>query len=103
MTTAEPQPEPLRFSGSMRAGAFTAQLFVGLAVTPQTLTLSALGRSYALQRQHLVGIEETSILGIFKRGLRFRHSQLDLPSALIFYPRLNRDFLRHSLQQLGWS
>jgi hypothetical protein len=87
----------------MRAGSFTAQLFVELSVTPTTLTLSASGRSFRLDRSHFQGLEETSILGIFKRGIRFRHSQPDLPDAIIFYPSINRDVFRQKLHEIGWS
>ena len=96
-------PEPLVLKGSMRAGAFTAQLFVELTVTPASLALSAPGRSFRLEREHFEGLEATAILGIFKRGIRFRHSQPGLPAALIFYPSLNRDLVRQKLRELGWQ
>ncbi len=87
----------------MRVGFFTAQLFVTLTVTPTALTLSAMGRSFRLDREHLEGLEETSILGIFKRGVRFRHSQPGLPNTVIFYPSMNREVVRQKLHDLGWS
>ncbi len=87
----------------MRAGSFTGQLFVELAVTPTTLALSASGRSFRVDRDNLQGLEETSILGIFKRGIRFRHCQPDLPDTIIFYPSINRVVFRQKLQELGWS
>ena len=103
MANSEIQPEPLRFRGSIRAGSFTAQLFVELTVTPTTLTLSASGRSFRLDRKYLQGLEETSILGIFKRGIRFRHCQPDLPNTIIFYPSINRDVFRQKLHEIGWT
>ncbi len=103
MLNPEPPVVPLTFRGSMRAGAFTAQLFVELAVTPQMLTLSAMGRSFRIERPHLLAIEETSILGILKRGIRFRHNQPDLPSTIIFYPSHSREFVRQRIHELGWS
>ncbi len=102
MVNLETYPEPLTFCGSMRAGFFTAQLFVKLTVTPTTLTLSAMGRSFRLDREHFESIEETSILGIFKRGIRFRHSQPGLPSTIIFYPSLDRNVVRQQIQEIGW-
>lgn len=87
----------------MRAGSFTAQLFVELTVTPKALTLSAMGRSYQIEREFFEGLEETSILGIFKRGIRFRHCQPSLPGTIIFYPSLNRDVFRQKIHELGWS
>jgi hypothetical protein len=103
MSKLQTAPEPLSFGGSMRAGLFTAQLFVKLTVTPTALTLSAMGRSFRLDREHFAALEETSILGIFKRGIRFRHSQPDLPDPLIFYPSLNRKVFRQQIVELGWS
>lgn len=87
----------------MQAGNFTAQLFVTLTVTPEALTLSTMGRSFHLEREHLVGLEQTSILGIFRRGICFRHSQPDLPSTIIFCPSVNRDVFQEKLRSLGWS
>ena len=87
----------------MRAGSFTGQLFVELAVTPTTLALSASGRSFRVDRDNLQGLEETSILGISKRGIRFRQCQPDLPDTIIFYPSINRVVFRQKLQELGWS
>ncbi len=103
MPNLETHPEPLTFRGSMQAGFFTAQLFVKLTVTPTALTLSAMGRSFHLDREHFESIEETSILGIFKRGIRFRHSQPNLPDTIIFYPSLNREVVRQKIHELGWS
>ncbi|WP_417747273.1 hypothetical protein [Rosistilla oblonga] len=103
MTNLEPSPEALKFRGSMRAGSFTAQLFVELAVEPSSLTLSASMRSFRIDRENFEGLEETSILGIFKRGIRFRHSQPGLTNPIIFYPSMNRDAFRQHLQSIGWS
>lgn len=87
----------------MRAGSFTAQLGVKLTVTPAALTLSAPGRSFRLDREHLQGLEDVSLLRIFKRGIRFRHTQPDLPDVIIFIPRMNREAFRQKLRDLGWS
>lgn len=87
----------------MRAGSFTAQLFVELTVTPTVLTLSASGKSFRIDREHLHGLEETSLLRFFKRGIRFRHGQPNLPDPIIFYPSLQRDEFRRKLGELGWS
>ncbi len=103
MANSEAHSEPLKFGGSMRAGFFNAQLFVELSVTPSTLTLSAGGKSFRIDRDHFQGIEETSILEIFKRGIRFRHSQPALPDPIIFYPSIGREVLRHKLHELAWS
>lgn len=103
MANSEAPPEPLKFGGSMRAGFFTAQLIVELSVSPTTLTLSASGRSFRIDREHFQGIEETSILGIFKRGIRFRHSQPTLADPIIFYPSIGKAVLRQKLHELGWS
>lgn len=103
MANSDPPPVVLRYRGSMRAGAFTAQLLVELAATPTTLTLSAMGKSFQINRPQFQGLEETSILGIFKRGIRFRHHQADLPEPLIFYPSINRAVFCQQLKELGWS
>lgn len=103
MANSQAHPEALKFGGSMRAGFFTAQLFVELSVTPTALTLSASGKSFRIDRDHFQGIEETSILGIFKRGIRFRHEQPALPDPIIFYPSIDREALRHKLRELAWS
>lgn len=99
----QPTPEPLVLKGSMKAGSFTAQLFVEMKVAPTSLTLSAPNRSFCLERDHLEGLELTSLLGIFKRGIRFRHRQPDLPVVLVFYPSLPRDQVLQKLEELGWS
>lgn len=103
MANPETDPQPQTFTGSMRAGSFTAQLGVKLTVTPSELTLQAIGRSFRLDREHLASLEDTSVLGIFKRGIRFRHSQPGLPAAIIFYPSIGRDRFRQQLHRLGWS
>ena len=103
MTNFDTDSEASTFSGSMRAGSFTAQLFVKLTVTPAALTLRALGRSFHLDREHFKGLEDTSIHGIFKRGIALRHSQPDLPEVIIFWPSINREAFRQKLHELGWS
>ena len=103
MLNPEAHTESLSFRGSMRAGSFTAQLFVELTVTPTTLTISAMGRSFQIEREYFEGLDETSILGFFKRGIRFRHCQPSLPSTIIFYPSLSREVFRQRIHELGWS
>jgi hypothetical protein len=103
IANVESHPESITFSGSMRAGAFTAQLGVKLAATPTALTLSTMGRSFRLDREHFASLEDTSILGIFKRGIRFRHAQPGLPNVLIFFPSINREVFRQKLHEFGWS
>lgn len=87
----------------MKAGSFTAQLGVRLTVTAGAITLSASTRSYQLERENFTHLEETSLLKIFKRGIRFCHRQQDLPGDLVFYPSGNREELIEKLQGLGWS
>ncbi len=103
MQNSEAHAEPLMFRGSVRAGSFTAQLFVELAVTPTTLEISAMGRSFRIERRYFEGLEETSILGVFKRGIRFRHCQPSQPSNIVFYPSINREVFRQTIHELGWS
>ncbi|MGB7343459.1 MAG: hypothetical protein WBD20_04560, partial [Pirellulaceae bacterium] len=75
MSNSQAEPEAITFSGSMRADAFTAQLFVSLIASSTAITIKTMGRSYRIEREWLRGLEETSILGIFKRGIRFHHNQ----------------------------
>ncbi|QDU95956.1 hypothetical protein [Lignipirellula cremea] len=103
MTNSETEPELLTFGGSLRVGFFTAQLGVELAVNRATLILSASGRSFRIDRDNFQGLEETSILGIFKRGIRFRHCQPNLTNPIIFYPAIGREALREQIQQIGWT
>lgn len=94
--------DSIRFRGSMKAGFFTAQLGVSLTATGETLTLSAVGRTYQIEREHFRGLEDTSLLGIFKRGVRFRHQQQSLPANIVFYPEIGQKRLRDELAILGW-
>ncbi len=102
MLNPEAHSEPLTFRGSMRAGSFTAQLFVELTVTPTTLTISAMGCSFQIEREYFEGLDETSILRLFKRGIRFRHCQPSLQSIIV-YPSLSREVFRQRIHELGWS
>lgn len=86
----------------MRAGSFNAQLGVELHITQRTLTMRAMGRSIRLEREHLQQIRETSILGIFKRGISFRHNQADLPNPIVFFPAIGRSLFRRTIEELGW-
>ena len=95
--------ESKSFRGSMKAGFFTAQLGVELTVTGRTLTLSAVGRTFQIDREHFQGLENTSILGLFKRGIRIRHEQHGLPNNIVFYPRIGQAALRQELASIGWS
>jgi len=102
MQNSESPAEPLSFRGSVRAGSFTAQLFVELTVTPTMLEISAMGRSFRIERTNFEGLEETSILGLFKRGLRFRHCQPNQPETIVFYPSLiGTPFARQSMNLDG--
>ena len=82
---------------------FTAQLGVRLIVTPTTLKLTASGREFVLQREYFQGLEEVSLLGLFKRGLHLRHHQPNLADPLVFYPAGGRDQLRQQLDTFGWT
>lgn len=87
----------------MKAGLFTAQLGVSLDVSAHLLVLKAAGRSYQIHREQFDGCEGTSILGIFKRGVRLRHSDPHLPSVIVFYPSIGQQNLLGELFRLGWS
>lgn len=87
----------------MRVGFFTAQMFVKLNVTSASLTLTAPGRSFQIDRENFLRLEETSILGIFKRGVRFQRRQPNLPATVIFYPSIHRAVFLQNLNMLGWS
>lgn len=97
------QPQAVTFRGAMRAGMYTAQLGVSLTVSPGELILQSMGRSYRVEREQLVQITETSLLGIFKRGLQIAHRQAGAPSTLVFYPADNRQYVRQKLAELGWT
>ncbi len=103
MQDTESHSEPVMFRGSVRAGSYTAQLFVELSVTPTTLAIKTMDRSFQIERKHFLGLEETSILGIFKRGIRFHHSQPNQPNTIIFYSSINREVFRQRIHELGWS
>ncbi|QDT12354.1 hypothetical protein K239x_43640 [Planctomycetes bacterium K23_9] len=87
----------------MRVGWYTAQLFVKLTVTKTVLTISSGGRSYRIGRENFKGYQDTSVLGIFKRGIRFHHSQPNLANPVVFYPSVGRESLKQDLIKLGWS
>ncbi len=103
MIKSETKIEPQKFRGAMRAGSFSAQLFVELSVTPEVLKLGAMGRAFKIERSNLRCTKATSILGIFKRGIRFVHNQPDVPDPIIFYPSGNLDDFRRRIHDLGWS
>ena len=87
----------------MKAGFFTAQLGVTLTATAATIKITAGHRVFKIDRQHFVRLDDTSILGLFKRGIRFQHTQRGLASNVVFYPRIGQESLRRELGELGWS
>ena len=91
------------YSGSIKAGWFTAQLGSGLSVSPDELVLKAAMREFVLKRERFLAAERTSILGLFKRGVRFVHDQPDLPSPLVFYPSIGTGTLLEALAEHGWT
>lgn len=91
------------FAGSMKAGAYTAQLGVSLVVAPDSLTVKSSGRSYRIERAYLRGFVDTSIFGLFKKGIQIVHQQPGLPSSIVFYPAMSRELLRQQLFELGWK
>lgn len=95
--------DPQTFSGSTKVGMFTAQLLVKLSIDSDRAVLRASGRSFIIDRSNLLGIEETSILRIFKRGIKFVHCQPDLPATFIFYPSMGLVRFRSELRALGWE
>ena len=91
------------YPGSIKAGWFTAQLGSGLSVSSEALILKAAIRAFVLKRKYFLAAERTSILGLFKRGVRFVHDQPDLPSPLVFYPSIGTDALLEALAEHGWT
>ncbi len=96
-------PIEVTFKGSMKAGAFTAQLGVSLNISQTSVTMKAVGREYCIERENLQGLVETSMLGIFKRGIRFVHRQPGLPNDIVFYPSVSREQVRQAMSRLGWQ
>ena len=82
---------------------YTAQLGVALNVSRSSLELTAPGRSFRIDRENLRGMADTSVLGIFKRGIHFIHQQPGLPNTIVFYPAADRDHVRRALADLGWG
>lgn len=97
------EPNLASFRGSMKAGMFTAQIGVALDVSPASIVLRAPGRSYRIDRENLAGLADTSLFGLFKRGIRFVHRQPGLPSDIVFYPSIGREALRKVMADLGWD
>ena len=56
-----------------------------------------------IHRERFEALEDTSILGLFKRGVGFQHQQLDLPRVTVFYSRVGHEWLRVELATMGWS
>lgn len=96
------QPESTVFRGSLRADWFTAQLGVTLTISENALLLRAPGREIRIDREQFQGWRTTSILGIFKRGVRFSHRQSELPKLIAFYPSGNREEICTTLQNFDW-
>ena len=95
--------EVTTFAGSVKAGWYTAQLFVELRISPQVATVRTSGKEFTISRENCSAIVETSILGLFKRGIRFQHHQSGVPPLLIFYPRVGREALLGYLRRTGWD
>lgn len=95
--------ETVTFPGSMKAGMYTAQIGVSLVVSRETVTVKSFWRTVSIDRQNLVGLADTSLLGIFKRGIRFLHRQPGVPGRVVFYPYFSREQVRQKLAELGWS
>jgi hypothetical protein len=91
------------FRGSMRVGLYTAQIGVSMIVTRESIVLKAPGRSYVIAREHLQYLSDTSLLGLFKRGIRISHQQPGLPAAVVFYPSMDRDLVRQRMSEFGWA
>lgn len=95
--------DAMEFGGSMRAGHFTAQLFVKLVVTRTKLVLRTSLHTFQIDRENLRGLGDTAIFGIFKRGIRFHHCQPNLAQPVVFYPSMDREAFRQKLRELGWE
>lgn len=103
MSLNQPDHEPITFSGSMKAGFYTAQLGVSLIVAVDSIELRSFGRSFVIERPNHIGLVDTSLLGIFKRGIRFIHQQPGVPNPLVFYPSVSQEHLRAMLAERGWT
>lgn len=102
MTISESTTEPFKTSGSMHVGFYTAQLGVELAVDSTSLTISSWQHLFRIDRENLLAIDNTSFLRIFKRGVRFRHCQPNLPEKVMFFPSMDLDLFRQQLNEAGW-
>ena len=96
-------PNSVSFAGSMKAGMYTAQIGVALDISRTSLVVRTSGRAYAIDRENLEGVVDTSLFGLFKLGIRFVHRQPGLPSDLVFYPATSRDAVRQAMAELGWE
>lgn len=103
MPTSSPKAEPVLFKGSMKVGYFNAQLFVDMAVTPSTLLLRASLKSFQIDRENVLAIEDLWLLELIWRGIRIRHCQPGLASKVIFRPSMNREAFWRRFGELGWS
>lgn len=103
MTTSSPNAEPVLFKGSMKVGYFNAQLFVDMAVTPPTLLLRASLKSFRIDRENVLGMDELWLFGFIWRGIRIRHCQPGLATKVIFRPSMNRETFWSRFGELGWS
>ncbi len=102
MVSTDTHPDCVLFPGSVKAGLYTVRIGVSMAVSPRSLTLKSHGRAFHIDREHVVDIQETSVLGLFKRGLRIVHNQPGIPTNIVFYPSENRGYVRCKMESLGW-